>query len=168
MKPERLVSPMPKPEVQDLPGCGGKNPELDEVDRTKGCGGLPIPEQKPEDFILQAKPVGNKKDDTKDFYSFDHGTYRPSAKHHVNSPNDVGKPPRDGQAALDNSFLVKGSRERVAVQDGKVIILKYEEQGVYHGYIDINIKTLDPAVKDALIENGYLKDAKSKKLIKDE
>ncbi len=50
-----------------------------------------------------------------------------SDKHHKNSPDRIGKPPRDGQAALDNSLTIEKSTQRVTVQDGDVIILKYEE-----------------------------------------
>lgn len=106
----------------------------------------------------QPKPVDN--------YTYEHGKYKPSAKHHKNSPDDIGKPPRDGQAALDNSFYVEKSRERVAVQDGNVVILKYEENKIYHGYIHEDVKGLTQKVKDALVENGYMKDATSKKIIK--
>ena len=94
-----------------------------------------------------------------------HGEFRPSAKHHANSPDHIGKPPHDGQAALDNSFAVKGSTQRVTVQNENVVILKFEEEGIYHGYIHKDLNTLKINVKDALVENGFLKDATSKKLI---
>ncbi len=101
-----------------------------------------------------------------DCHTYENGKYKGSAKHHANSPDNIGKPPRDGQAALDNSFAVEKSTQRVTVQDGDVIILKYEEKGIYHGYIHDDVKGLDTKVKKALAENGYMKDATSKKLIK--
>ncbi len=114
---------------------------------------------------------GNNKEKNKpkaeaaDPHTYENGKYKGSDKHHANSPDDIGKPPRDGQKALDDSFAVQGSTQRVTVQDGKVVILKYEGQGVYHGYIDNNIISLDQDVKEALIKHGFLKDGKSKKLI---
>ena len=76
-----------------------------------------------------------------------HGEFRPSAKHHANSPDHIGKPPHDGQAALDNSFAVKGSTQRVTVQNENVVILKFEEEGIYHGYIHKDLNTLKINVK---------------------
>jgi len=95
-----------------------------------------------------------------------HGEYIQSAKHHENTPDYIGKPPRDGQAALNNSFSVEQSTQRITVQDGIVVVLKYEGNGIYHAYIHEDVSTLRKKVKDALVDNGYLKDATSKKLIK--
>ncbi|MBP6869900.1 hypothetical protein KBC04_03395 [Candidatus Babeliales bacterium] len=143
-------------------------------EKTTGCGGKV--ENLDEHLILQKK---SQKDKPKEEINFEpkkgtpewdkkypNGKYRPSDKHHENSPDYIGKPPRDGQAALDDSFGVEKSRERVAVQDGNVVILKYEENGIYHGYIHEDVKKLHQKVKDALVKNGYMKDATSKKLIK--
>ncbi len=66
---------------------------------------------------------------------YPNGKYVASAKHHQNSFGSISKPPRDGQAALDRSFAVKGSTQRVTTQDKKIIILKFEGNGIYHGYI---------------------------------
>ena len=98
---------------------------------------------------------------------YPNGKYKPSKKHHENSPDDIGKPPRDGQAALDNSFEVKESSQRVVVQDGKVVILKFEEDGIYHGYIvqDYHSLTSDN-VKNALVKNGLVNSFKGGKVIK--
>ncbi len=94
------------------------------------------------------------------------GKFKPSAKHHANSSGNISKPPRDGQTALDNSFEVKRSMERVAVQDDKVIILKQTSKDVYHGYIHEDLNTLDIEVKKTLVNNGFMKDPTAKKLIK--
>ncbi len=60
-------------------------------DKTKKSGG-------PND------PKDPKKPDNK--YTHKHGTAHESDKHHPNSPDNIGKPARDAQAALDNSFEV--------------------------------------------------------------
>ena len=117
---------------------------------------------KPDNFILQEKAGESKGSQT----AGPNGTFRPSAKHHPNSPDDIGKPPRDGQAALDDSFEVEGAKERIAVQDGKVVILKYEEDGIYHGYIVEDITTLNIKERKSLVKNDYMKDPTSKKLVK--
>ena len=97
---------------------------------------------------------------------YPNGKHRSSAKHNPNSPDYIGKPPRDGQEALNNSFDVEKSKQRVAVQDNKVVILKFEEDGIYHSYIVEDVTTLPLKVRDALVENGFMKDVTSKKLIK--
>ena len=102
-------------------------------------------------------------------YTYEHGKYKDSAKHHQNSPKGVSKPPLDGQAALDISFKVEGSTQRVAIQNGQVVILKYEGDGsgLYHGFIAEDISKLSQDVKETLVDNGFLKNRTSKKLIKD-
>jgi len=95
-----------------------------------------------------------------------YGKYRGSDKHHENSRDGISKPPRDGQKALDNSYEVRDSSQRVAVLDGNVVILKYEEDGVYHGYIHEDLRTLSKKVKDTLVKNDFMKNAESKKLTK--
>ena len=69
--------------------------------------------------------------------------------------------------ALDNSFDVKGSTQRVAVQDGKIVILKFEEEGIYHGYIVEDYHSLkNDSVKNALVNNGLVNSFKGGKVIK--
>ncbi|AXK60696.1 hypothetical protein C0J27_02990 [Candidatus Chromulinivorax destructor] len=155
--------PTDEPESKST-GCGQSDPAAPDLDKdSPGCGSHG--NQDPDDFILQAN---RNKEQNNNNSKAPHGTYRPSPKHHPNSPDHIGKPPRDGQDALDNSFSVEKSTQRVAVQDGKVVILKYEEEDIYHGYIVEDITTLPQKVKDALVEQGFMKDSTSKKLTKQE
>lgn len=155
----------------EIPGCGSTTP-IETITNTAHGPTEATPTSLPgfkvldvvpsKDFILQAKADNSKNYQPKG----PNGTFRPSAKHHQNSPGDVGKPPRNGQSALDNSFPVEDSKERIAIQDGNVVILKYEEDGIYHGYIAEDITTLNIKVRKALVKNDYIKDPTSKKLIK--
>jgi len=98
---------------------------------------------------------------------YPNGEYRQSAKHNPNSPNGIGKPPCDGQAALNNSFSVEKSRERVTVQDGKIIVLKFEEEGIYHGYIVEDFFSIkNVSTQQALVDNGLVRSMKSGAVIK--
>ena len=94
------------------------------------------------------------------------GRYHESPKHHPNSPDYIGKPPPDGQAALDVSKAVKGSTQRVAVQDGNIIILKETEPGLYHGYIANNWGNLPQKVRNALYDAGWIRDISTGKIKK--
>ncbi len=96
--------------------------------------------------------------------SYRNGRYEESPKHNPNSPKNVGKPPRNGQEALDNSISVKGSTQRVAIQDGKFVILKKTAQGTYHGYVVEKFSDLVQSVKNALYENGLVKSVNSGKI----
>ncbi|MBV8661183.1 MAG: hypothetical protein JO129_03510 [Candidatus Dependentiae bacterium] len=125
--------------------CSGKNKK-----NNRSGGG---PEKKPD----PKKP--------NEEYTFKHGKTHESDKHHPNSESGVGKPPRDAQSALDNSFEVEGKKERVAVQDGKVVTLKKTLDKLFHAYVVENIKSLPNPVKNALVENGFMKNILSKKLI---
>lgn len=42
---------------------------------------------------------------------------------------------KNGQAALDRSISVEESRQRVTTKNGKIVILRHEGNGVYHGYL---------------------------------
>ena len=108
-------------------------------------------------------PKDPKKPDDK--YTYKNGKIDDSNKHHPNSPDGVGKSPRDAQKALDDSFDVKLADQRVSVQDGKVIILQKSGEGLYHAYIVENIVTLPKKIREALVANGYMKHITSKKLI---
>ncbi len=94
------------------------------------------------------------------------GSYKESPKHHENSPPTIGKPPPDGQAALDNSIGVKGYDYRVAVQDGKIVMLRKTSTGEYHGYIVEDFNSLPQEAKNALYEHGLIRSIQSGKIKK--
>lgn len=101
-------------------------------------------------------------------YTYEHGKYKDSAKHHPNSPKGVSKPPLDGQAALDRSFAVKGSTQRVTTENGKIVILKYEGNGsnVYHGYLVESFHSIQEGdVRKVLLDNKLVKNAKTGKIL---
>ena len=87
-----------------------------------------------------------------------HGRYEENPKHHQNSRGNVSKPPRDGQAALDNSIEVPGRDCRVSIQDNQIVMLQQHRFGRYHGYIVEDFKVLHRSVKNALYEAGLIKD----------
>lgn len=93
-----------------------------------------------------------------------HGRYVESPKHNQNSRGRIGKPPRDGQAALDNSFEVHGKRYRIAVQDGNVVQLMRTAINEYHGFIVEETRLLRDAAKTALRNNGFNINQKTGKL----
>ncbi|MBP9765346.1 hypothetical protein KBD08_03340 [Candidatus Babeliales bacterium] len=84
-----------------------------------------------------------------------HGKHIESPKHHPNARNSIGKPPRDGQAALDNSFEVLGKKYRIAMQDGNIIQLVRTTAKEYHGFIVEEWLTLDKAAQKTLQNHGY-------------
>jgi|GEM_PF-6609579 len=86
--------------------------------------------------------------------------------HYDNSPDNLGKLPRDGQQALNESILVKikGDQKletRVGVENGKVVIFHEHVPGDYHGYIETGkIEGLvEAALKDAglMSKSGKIK-----------
>ena len=108
-------------------------------------------------------PKDPKKPDDK--YTYKNGKIDDSNKHHPNSPDGVGKSPRDAQKALDDSFDVKDHDQRIAVQDKKIIIFQESAPGQYHGYIVENYQSLEPFIKQALLAAGLIKNIKTGKLV---
>lgn len=84
-----------------------------------------------------------------------HGRYVESPKHHQNARGNVGKPPRDGQTALDSSLEVAEKYYRIAVQDGEIIRLMKDGPNTYHGYIVENWNEVKQVARDALKAAGY-------------
>ena len=105
-------------------------------------------------------------DDEEDKKKHPHGKYENNHKHHQNSRGNIGKQPRDGQKALDNSIAVPGKDYRLAVQDGKIIKLRLHEHGKYHGYIVEDVKGMIDADKNALYNAGFIRSRSSCKVIK--
>ena len=102
-----------------------------------------------------------------DSYTYEYGETHPSAKHNPNSRDGVSKPPRDAQDALDKSFAVEGSKERIAVQDGKIIILKETSHELYHAYVvDDFFSIKNSNTQKALVNNGLVNSMKGGKVIK--
>jgi hypothetical protein len=88
-------------------------------------------------------------------------------KHNKNSRSGVAKSPKDGQAALDQSLEVPGKeRQRVTIQDRKIIALKEHSPGRWHGYIEENFHNLDEEAQQALVDAKFVRSIKSGKIIK--
>ena len=102
-----------------------------------------------------------------DAYTYPNGKYE-NAGYHTPKGNSIKSPaPRDGQKALDNSFEVKGSKERVAIEDGKIVILKHTMGDIYHGYVVDSIFDIkNDSTLDALVKHGFINNKKSRKIIK--
>ena len=95
-----------------------------------------------------------------------HGRYEESPKHHQNSLERIGKPPRDGQSALDISVETKNSSQRVAIQDNQFVILKRTSDGVYHGYVIENFDSLTQKLKEAFYYGDLIDSIKSGRIKK--
>ena len=93
-----------------------------------------------------------------------HGRYEENPKHHQHSKGNISKPPRDGQAALDNSIEVPGKDCRVSIQDSQIVMLQQHRPGRFHGYIEGNFYNLDPQVQRALRLAGRVINTKTGKI----
>ncbi len=89
--------------------------------------------------------------DPKKKYTYQHGRTDESKKHHKNSRDGVGKPAKDAQAALDNSFEVKDSTQRIAVEKDTFVVLKETAPGLYHAYVS-EWANLSQKLKNALVK----------------
>jgi len=147
---------------QSLPGCGAPTKTLEEmIDETVMAA------KKKGSYLDGYEKKYENPEEVEDFKrQHPHGKYKGSSKHHEYSRGDISKTPRDGQKALNDSYDVQGSRCRVAIQDGKIIILKYEEDGVYHGFIAEDFHDLDERVQQSLVNNKLVRTIKSGKLVK--
>lgn len=96
-----------------------------------------------------------------------HGKYVAAVYHHRNSHGGTGKgaknpAPIDGQAALDNSVLIKGtSARRIGISNGQFVVLDRTLQGsnpsqdIYHGHVR-TWKELNDKMQEALKEAGLV------------
>jgi hypothetical protein len=109
-------------------------------------------------------PDKNKKNKEKN----PNGEYEENPKHHQNSKGDIGKPPPDGQKALNESIAVPGKDFRVAIQDGKIVQLNQHSPGRYHGYIIEKeaYKKLSDIAKNALYDAGLIRDTATGRVVK--
>ncbi len=94
----------------------------------------------------------NKNDKDKD-KKYPHGKYENNRKHHKNSPKNIGKPPIDGQKALDKSIKVPGKDYRLAVENGELIKFQEHSPGKYHGY------RVDPSQKIIQLDKNILQES---------
>jgi len=102
-----------------------------------GGGGTPSSPQKPDD---------------KDKHP--HGKYGDADYHHKNSQGPKSPAPQDGQKALDNSMQIKkGSPHRIAIEQGKFVVLNQTQPGLYHGHVR-SWEQLRPAMQRALQKAG--------------
>jgi len=98
---------------------------------------------------------------------YPNGKYNGDNYHKPGGSSKKSPCPKNGQAALDRSIPVEGSRQRVTTEDGKIVILKYEEDGIYHGYLVEDFHSIENKnVQKILVSNGLVKDMKSGKVIK--
>lgn len=82
------------------------------------------------------------------------GTYEGAGYHHKNSKNGKSICPKNGQRALDNSFIIEESeRHRIAVDEGQFVVLFWTSPRRFHGHVRIWEK-LDQQMKNTLINNG--------------
>ncbi len=79
-----------------------------------------------------------------------YGRYEESPKHHPNTRNGIGKPPCDGQAALNRSILVDQGPARIAIEGNRFVIFRQTSPHVFHGYIVEEFKTLHQIEREAL------------------
>jgi len=79
--------------------------------------------------------------------------------HYCNLKNNENPSPKDGQAALDNSVLVKEGPYscRIGISEGEIVVLQKTEEGVHHGYIvkwdEVKKNQL---IINTLIQNGLV------------
>ena len=93
------------------------------------------------------------------------GKYENNPKHHMNAPEGIGKPPINGQKALDKSIAVPGKDFRIGIEDGKIVVFKQHRPNEFHGYIEKVFHNLDRDARNALSKAGLV-NPKSGKIIK--
>ena len=149
-------------------GNGGSDGSSDSDNRKGGGGGNNNNDDDDDEKIKRNKRKVKTAEKTAQEVSkkkHPYGIYEENPKHNKNSRNGVGKPPRDGQSALDESIKAKDG-QRVAIQDRKIIALKEHELGKWHGYIEEDFYKLDRAAQQALVDAGWVRSIKSGKIIK--
>ena len=101
-------------------------------------------------FSIGSSPAlaGGPDPDDEDWWP--HGRYEESPKHHPNARNGIGKPPREGQVALNRSIQIKNGPDRIAIEDNNFVILRQTSPRVFHGYIVEEFKILKQAEREAL------------------
>jgi len=128
---------------------GGKQPE---------AKGKPVAESEP----AKGTDAWNKK--------HPNGTYEGADYHKEGqSTNWGGKvkspEPHNGQKCLDNSYGVKDYPHRVAIEDGKVVVIRKTANGNYHGYICDAWKDV-PSELQAVLRKEKLVHPKSGEVLK--
>ena len=84
------------------------------------------------------------------------GKYVNNPKHHQNSKGNIGKPPINGQKALNESIEVPGKKYRIGIENKKIIQFPQHCPNEYHGYIVENYHELDGAAQKALSKAGLV------------
>lgn len=102
--------------------------------------------------------LSNKNNQDKNNDKHPHGKYEDASYHHKNSSGQKSSAPKDGQKALDNSFLVaeKGNtsyQRRIGVSDGQYVVLDQTSEGVFHGHTREWAELTDK-MKSILIKEG--------------
>ena len=87
----------------------------------------------------KGKSEGGKAPSTPE-YTYEHGTYEGADYHKKGQTTNWGDKtkspePQNGQTCLDNSYGVKDYPHRVAIEDGKVVVIRKTADGNYHGYV---------------------------------
>jgi hypothetical protein len=101
--------------------------------------------------------------------TYPHGEYS-NAGYHTDKGTPLKSPrPKSGQECLNKSFEIPNSPHRIAIEDGKIVVLRITENNghpVYHGYVVDNYHALkDTDMQQALIRNGLVKDGKTGRII---
>lgn len=100
---------------------------------------------------------GNPEDPDKKKHPY--GKYEDASYHHPNSSGRKSQSPKDGQAALDNSFEVKGlpnKQRRIGISSGEFVILDSHGDRLFHGHVR-KWNELRQVMKNILIENKLVK-----------
>jgi len=100
---------------------------------------------------------GEPEDPDKFKKKYPHGRYEDASYHHRNSKGRKGPAPKDGQAALDNSFQIQDtSPRRIAVSGNEIVILDQTSPGCYHGHVR-EWHGLKQNMKNILVKNKLVK-----------
>jgi len=101
-------------------------------------------------FSVSSLPAYAGGPDPEDEDEWTYGRYEKSLKHHYNAGNGIGKPPWNGQAALNRSIQIKNGPDRIAIENNHFVVLRETSSRVFHGYIVEEFKVLRQAEREAL------------------
>ena len=88
-----------------------------------------------------------------------HGKYQDAGYHHPNCKQGHKSPaPKNGQLALNNSYLGKGGKgdRRVALEDGKFVILSQTTKNEFHGHVVESWNKVPNELQKALVDAGLV------------
>jgi len=92
--------------------------------------------------------------------------YEPNPKHHINSPQGVGKPPTYPHSTLEKAIEVPDKKSLVAIENKKFVVFQEHAPNKYHGYVVETFGELTDAQQRALVDAGLVRSMKSGKIVK--